>query len=84
MEKKYNLTDVIYNMIGEVEPIASSEFDSECLENLNEYEDIIYDMISKLTYVSSHKDSPYSSQAMVGKKADKILRRLLDEINCSL
>ena len=83
-DKKYSVLELTEKLIGVIEPIASSEHDEMCAENIEVYKSVVRGMIDRLVYVSRSSDSPYASQAKVGKEAKRMLQSLRDEINESL
>lgn len=83
-DKKYSVLELTEKLIGVIEPIASSEHDIICSENIEVYKSVVHGMISKLIYVSRSSGSTFASQAKVGKEAKRILKSLRDEINESL
>ena len=73
---------VVDNLIGNTEPIASSEYDAECFENIKEYIALCDKMLFDLSHIASrHKDSPYTSASKVGCKAASFLEDLRDTLN---
>lgn len=83
-DKKYSVLELTEKLIGKIEPIASSEYDTICAENIKAYENVVDGMIDRLIYISRESSSPYDSQARVGKEAKRILQSIRDEINESL
>lgn len=73
--------EVVDELIGKIDPIASSEYDTECLNNISEYIKLCDKMIFDLSHISARcKDSSCSSIANVGLKATSFLIDLRDSL----
>ena len=76
---------VVDKLIGKIHPISSSEYDSECLKNIDEYIDLCDMMIGELWNISSiHENSPYDSSLKVGVKASQFLDGLREYLSENL
>ena len=77
-----DIKTVVDKLIGNIRPIASSEYDRECLENIGEYINLCDKMIFELCHIAyKHKDSPYKSASRVGVKAFEYLVDLNDSLS---
>ena len=80
--KAGDIKTVVDKLIGNIHPIASSRYDMECLENIEEYINLCDKMIFDLCHIAyKYKDSPYSSASKVGAKAFKYIVDLNDSLS---
>lgn len=79
--KERNIKQIVDKLIGEIKPIGSSEYDSQCLENIEEYIELFETMFFDLLEIAKYKNSPFSSVSKVGHKANESMSMIKDVLS---
>lgn len=79
--KERNIKQIVDKLIGEIKPIGSSEYDSQCLENIEEYIELFDTMFFDLLEIAKDKNSPFSSVSKVGHRSNESMSMIKDVLS---
>ena len=75
--------EILYRLLGSIQPLADSTIDGERLCNIENYNDVLYFVVKELKEAAEWKDDNRDSAQKIGKECYKILldfKESLDEI----
>ena len=75
------IAEVVRKLIGEINPVGSSEVDKIRLENLQKLTILIDELICDVAYVKRYKDNSEFSVNKIGNFADEYLNLLIRKMN---
>lgn len=73
---------VVRKLLGNIKPVGESNYDAVCRENLEQYENCIYALLSDITELVDFRHRPEASMKDIGDKAlvtCKILKEVLED-----
>lgn len=79
-----NITEVVFRLVGQTNPVGESIEDERRLENLKTLMTVTENIISQIIDVSSEKGHYQSSNKEAGQRAYKFLKLWRGELNCNL
>lgn len=65
--------EILYRLLGDIQPLADERIDGERLCNIENYNDVLYFIVKELQEASEWKDDKRSSAQKIGKECYKIL-----------
>jgi len=71
--KNEQVLEVVNKLIGEISPVGDSNHDEDCLNNLIEYNELLFQMYQQLIPLTYHKHSFACSVKKIGEEADNAL-----------
>lgn len=79
--EKQVVNDLLKRVLGEIQPMGSSEYDKECLENIKRWEFVLNFISKELQDVCFYNySSPYGSEKKVGLEAARILKKHYNDL----
>ena len=77
--KKETVLEVIYAIVGKIEPVADSAIDSDRLDNVQLLISVVDNIHTDLLDIARmHKKSPYASQKRVAIECEEFINSLKD------
>jgi len=80
MSKKYDLTDVVLKLLGEIHPQGETHGDSLRYQNLEEFCNMMDVFMFELIEIAEQRNSHEGSVSKAGRLADKTLHNITDSI----
>jgi hypothetical protein len=76
------LFEVVNKLTGNITPVADASIDAIRTKNIDLYIDLFKKMYQEINHISNtYANSPYSSQKEIGKKCEKCLNNINDDLN---
>ncbi len=75
--------EILYRLLGDIQPLADTGIDEERLCNVENYNDVLYFVVKELQEAAEWKDDKRDSAQKIGKECYKILldlKETLEEI----
>ena len=75
-----SLDEILYRLLGSIQPLADETIDGERLCNIENYNDVLYFIVKELQEASIWKDDKRSSAQKIGKECNQILLDLKESL----
>ena len=75
-----SLDEILYKLLGPIQPMADTTLDGERLCNIENYNDALYFLIKELLEASKWKDDNRKSAKDIGKECNQILLDLKETL----
>lgn len=75
-----SLDEILYRLLGSIQPLADETIDGERLCNIENYNDVLYFIVKELQEASEWKDDKRSSAQKIGKECNQILLDLKESL----
>ena len=80
-EKSFKITELVNQLIGSVSFNGDSHYDAISLDNLDNLEDVVIELVDKLSNLCELKDDYRHSAQLLAKKALVIVDNILCRLN---
>lgn len=77
---RFSINQIIYSICGEIEPYGDTNIDEERFENIENYYEALFFIVSKLQKSAKLKDRQEFSIKKIAEKCEDILNELKEEL----
>ena len=78
--KERDLHTILYKIIGSISPVGETHTDGPRFENLEEFAELVYNLVWDLHEVSQYADRPQYSMHQAGERAKETLEQIRELI----
>lgn len=79
--KEHDLRTIVYKVVGNISPVGETNVDKERFENLQEFAELVHDLVWDLYEVSRYANNHEYSMKQAGQFAKLSLEQLRDVLD---
>ena len=77
---RFSINQILYSLCGEIEPYGDTNIDQKRFENIENYYEVLFFIVSKLKKSAKLKDRQEFSIKKIAEKCEDILNELKEEL----